>query len=448
MEKILILDLGGHSARTVSGCVRECSVYGEVLPADTSAEEIRNGGYKGIILAGDEPQEINREIFSLSLPVLAIGYGANAMVDALGGECVEGEPERGVFPLQLDNTCLMLSSVAARAKCYMSHKLYINRVPTGFRITARTEKSAVAAMENGNAGLYALQFEAETLKTEAGIQMLKNFLYKACSCHAEWTAAAFLRKSVSALGLSLEGHRVLCMLSGKESEEITALLLHKAVGSALTCLFIDNGLLREGESARIKARFSYLCKNNFYAVDAKQRFFGKLIGITDMEAKKRFCREELIRIFEEESTKLPPCAYFADPAVEDDERVNLKSEATNIIVPLKSLLREELFEIGKLLGADELANYSETAAALALYIDGEVSEEKINLLRKADAVFCEAVTGENVSANATLSQNEKTVSLRALNAGGKTAELPYKILKTAARKIKESTGIEKVVYEI
>ena len=444
MEKILILDLGGRSARVLCSAVRECKVYSEILPADTPIEEIKNGGYKGVIIAGEETDKIDSEIFSLSLPVLAVGYGANVFVKALGGECIENELEKGVYPLALDNTCVMLSSVPQKTPCYMSHRLYINRVPTGFRITARTEKSAVAAMENSNAGLYALQFEAESLKSEAGVIMLKNFLYKACSCHAEWTAAAFLRKTTASIGLAVEGHRVMCVLTGRENEETAARLLYKSVGSSLSCLFIDSSLLKKGESERIRAEFSALCGNNFYYADAAQRFKGKLIGITDNAGKERICREEFSRVFEEECEKLPSFSYLADPATQGEERLGFKGSFTAVIEPLRMLLPEELSPISEALGGKD-ENYSSSFAALALAVEGEVTDEKIALVREADSIFSKAVNTE-AKTKAELSRDGKTVFLSAFK-DGKRTEIPFSVLKSAATEIKK-LSIEKVAFEI
>ena len=279
---------------------------------------------------------------------LAVGMGANVLVEALGGENSCGERESGVNAMQLDSTCVMLQNVPSRSECVMDHELYISRVPTGFRITARTLKSAVAAMENSNSGIYVLQFEAATFKGESGLQIMKNFLYKACGCHAEWTPASFVRRSVSAIGELLGGRRILAVLTGKYEEEVTALLLQKAAPSAVSVLFVDNGFLRQGESERIKELFSEKFGNNFYAVSAAERFFGKLIGITDKAAKERMCREEFLRIFEEETAKMPPCLYLAASTVENGETLAF-GEYKGVIEPLHSLLFEEVPDIGKML---------------------------------------------------------------------------------------------------
>lgn len=444
MEKILILNLGGSSARRLAVSVRECSVYCDMAPFDMPLEEIKNGGYKGIILAGNEYKECKKELFEMGLPVLAVGMGANVLVEALGGENTCGERECGVNALQLDSTCVMLQNVPARTECVMEHELYISRVPTGFRITARTLKSAVAAMENVNSGIYVLQFEADTFKGEAGLQMIKNFLYKACGCHAEWTPASFIRRSVSAIGELLDGRRILAVLTGKYEEEVTALLLQKAVGSGVTCLFVDSGLLRQGESERIRELFSEKFGNNFYAVSAAERFAGKLIGITDSNTKERICKEEFLRIFEEEAAKMPPCLYLAAGSVENSEPL-VFGEYKGVIEPLHSLLCEEVADIGKML-CEGKNLCSSGYSGLAAFVEGEADEDKIETLRKADVIFSKNVPV--FKAYTTLLQDGKTVVLHAKNKDGSVSAVPMERLSLIAAKIKETTCAAQVVYEV
>lgn len=434
MEKVLVLDCGGDRARVLSLLVRFCSVYSEIKSGDISAEDIAKGGYKGIIISGGG--EFGKEILLQQIPVLAVGDAAVRLSNYLGGESETGELESGRAVMQLDSTCQLLSSLPQRSECVMGHSEYITRVPTGFRITARTEKSAVAVMENSAMGLFVARFLENSFQSEAGNRILKNFLYKICGCHAEWTAAAFIRKTVRALEPTVEGHNVLCVLTGRENEEIAARLINKSKSGAVSCLFINSGLLREGESARIERTFSSICGGKMRVVDASDRFAGKLIGITDNETKNRICREEFIRIAEEAIAEMPPAAYYCDGATQTDERMKLTGTFSGVIEPLRILYPEELTAIGEALGGEKSVGFK-NPAALAECIEGEAEKEKIALIKKADFIAAENLG----DASLILSADGKTVFI-------KTGIGDLSVIKATALKIKKETGIARVAYEI
>lgn len=297
MEKILILNFGGKYSRIVARKVRECSVFSEIMPYTISAEEINAEEYKGIILVGDDdrdmPESFDGEIFRLSLPMLGIGFGARFITDALGGKSAPAARESGKVALVVDNTCSLFEDLISKTECYINHERTITRVPTGFRITAKTEKTPVAAAENAARKLYAVAFHPELSETAQGIEVFKNFLYRICGCHTEWTPAAIVRKKVAELEEQLGDRKVLLPLSGGVASATAAMLTHKVIGDRLTCIIIDNGLMRKDELAGIKAMFGDTHGLNIKTVSAEPRFFGKLIGITEPAAKRKIASEEL-----------------------------------------------------------------------------------------------------------------------------------------------------------
>ena len=259
MEKILILDFGGGYQRLIARRVRECSVFSEIRPYTVSAEEIEAENYKGIIISGADdgamPDQFDGKILELGLPILGIGFGARFIAEALGGGCTKASVVDGRVPLVVDNTCTAFDSLTGKPECYINYDRIISRVPTGFRITAKTEHCPVAAAENAARRLYLIYFHPERSETQQGLDMFKKFLYSVCGCHAEWTPASIVRKKVAELTESIGERRVVIPLSGGAASGVLAALLKKAVGDRLTCILIDNGLLRKDEAENTKTIF-------------------------------------------------------------------------------------------------------------------------------------------------------------------------------------------------
>lgn len=462
MEKILIIDLGSRYGDEVIRYVRRFKVLAEAVSLENAARRASECECKGIIITGDDENlsaAVSEEIFSLSVPVLGIGAGAAAVVKAFGGEVRSAEAV-GDTALFADNSCKLLASLPAKSACNISLCGHISRVPTGFRITAKATGCPVAALENAKTGVYALAFRPE--KTEQFLSVLKNFLYDICSCHAEWTGASFLRRTTAALKERIAGHRVICMLDGSPEATCNALLLHRAVEGALTCIFVNSGLLRKGEGEYIRGTFSSLCGPNFSELDASDRVFGKLIGIIDPTAKNKIVREELCRVFEEGAAALPPHAFISLPTLCGQDRLGITGGAESVLLPLSALLPEEVAEISSLLGAEKYFAFLPLlpVGGLAARIEGEATRDKAALLSEVDSAFRNRLS--LLSEGGKTPDYEVALSLpRILRGEGGNREiytvslsvdnhniLSFGELSEIAEEIVKTESVERVVYDI
>ncbi len=483
MEKVLVLDFGGQYGALVARRIRECKVYSELLPCTAPIEEIKLTDYKGIVLTG-EPKSVynvdaprcDAEIFSLGVPVLGIGYGAQLMAQMLGGNVKPGCAENGSVAMAVDNSCMLFSSLSTKTDCWMKHTDYIAQVPTGFRITAKTEVCSVAAMENSIKRLYAVQFHPEITHTVFGKQIIKNFLHSICGCHAEWTPAAFVRKTVAALEEKIGDRRVLCALSGDVCSSVTAALLHRAAGDRLTCVSVDHGMLRKGENGQLKSVFGGEYGINLVSADAGQRFLGKLIGITDADAKCKIIEEETARVFAAECENLGKIDFWAKETIYSD-KISGDHKADYLddyikceekLEPLATLFEDEVRQVGLELGLPSEIVFRQAfpRSGLAGRVMGEITAEKLLALREADAIFREEIVSAHLERTTNryfavltdeLSQrtNNYTVILRAIDfdefsaADYSWSHLPYDVLDRAALKIKKVVnGVTRVVYDI
>lgn len=418
-EAILILDFGGQYNQLIARRVRDQQVYCEVLPYNTPLKKIKHRNYRGIIFTGgprsaafaDAPR-CAPEIFELGIPILGICYGAQLMAVLLGG-AVETPDKReyGNVPLKIEEDSLLFSDVPAATSCWMSHTDHISVLPAGFAKTAETESCPVAAMENRKQKFYAVQFHPEVQHTPQGNQMLRNFLFAVCGCRGDWKMKTFISDSVARIKQQTGGRKVLCALSGGVDSSVAAVLVHKAVADKLTCIFVDHGLLRKGEGDAVEKLFREQYEINLIRVNAQERFLKHLAGITDSESKRKIIGEEFIRVFEQEAKKLGTVDFLVQGTIYPDviesgsgDAAVIKSHHNvgglpedigfeAIIEPLRDLFKDEVRQVGLELGIPEKLVWRQPfpGPGLAIRIMGEVDEEKLIILREADAIFREEI---------------------------------------------------------
>ena len=313
-EMVIVLDFGGQYNQLIARRVRECNVYCEVHPCSISIEKIREMNPKGIIFTGgpnsvyaEDSPRYSKEIFDLGIPILGICYGSQLMAYLLGGS-VKTAPvsEYGKTEVEVDKHSLLFSDVSDKTICWMSHTDYIKKAPADFQVTARTPVCPVAAMENAQKKLYAVQFHPEVMHTREGVKMLSGFVYKVCQCRGDWRMDSFVETTIRQIREKVGKGKVLCALSGGVDSSVAAVLLAKAVGRQLTCVFVDHGLLRKNEGDEVEEVFGPggAYDLNFVRVNAQERFYSKLAGVEEPERKRKIIGEEFIRVFEEEAKKI------------------------------------------------------------------------------------------------------------------------------------------------
>ena len=498
-ELVLVLDFGGQYNQLIARRVRECNVYCEVHPYNLPIEKIKELKPKGIIFTGgparvygENSPLCDKEIFNLNIPILGICYGSQLMAHLLGG-CVEHAEtsEYGKTPIIVDNNSLLFDNVSKETICWMSHTDLIKEAPKGFNVTAYSKDCPVAAMENKDKNLYAVQFHPEVAHTVEGMKMLSNFVKNICKCSGDWKMADFAEKTIKEIRAKVGSGKVLCALSGGVDSSVAAVLLSKAVGNNLTCVFVDHGLLRKNEGDEVEAVFgkdgNY--NLNFVRVNAQDRFYSKLKGVTDPEAKRKIIGTEFIRVFEEVAKKIGKVDFLVQGTIYPDviesglgKSATIKShhnvgglpsvvDFKEIIEPLRLLFKDEVRKVGLELGIPEYLVFRQPfpGPGLGIRIIGEVTAEKVRIVQDADYIYREEIAKAGI--DKTLGQyfaaltnmqsvgvmgDERTydyaIALRAVTTTdfmtADWARIPYYVLDVISRRIvNEVKGVNRVLLD-
>jgi GMP synthase (glutamine-hydrolysing) len=494
---ILVIDFGGQYNQLITRRVREAGIYSELISSKTPISEIRERNPIGIILTGgpnsvydENSMTISEEIFNLGIPVLGICYGHQLMTHKLGGQVKTGTiKEYGKTDIEFDVKSTLFQGLDEKSTVWMSHQDEVVAVPEGFSVVATTRDCKVAAMENNERKLYGLQFHPEVKHSVLGEEILSNFIHKACQGERTWEMKDFGEQKIEEIRKVANGKKVLCALSGGVDSSVAAVLVHKAIGDDLTCIFVDHGLLRKNEGDDVERIFRERFKMNLIRVNAKDRFLGKLKGVEDPERKRKIIGEEFIRVFEEESNKLGKIDYLVQGTIYPDVVESgtdtsqvIKSHHNvgglpediefELIEPLRELFKDEVRVLGEELGIPHDLVYRQPfpGPGLGIRVLGEVTEEKLEIVREADHIFREEIAKHNL--DETIWQyfaalpNVRSVgvmgdgrtyshliALRAVNStDGMTSEwsrIPYEVLDIVSRRIvNEVPGVNRIVYDI
>jgi GMP synthase (glutamine-hydrolysing) len=495
---VLVVDLGAQYAQLIARRVRECNVYSEIVPHDISISELRKMGPAGIILSGgpasvyeEGAPSLDPRVFDLGIPVLGICYGHQLMAQALGGEvAATGQREYGRTTLSVDRPGVLLADMKATEQVWMSHGDAVVREPEGFRVGAHTDVIPIAAMEDPERGLYAVQFHPEVTHTLNGVAVLKRFLFDGCGLLPDWTPVNVIDRAVHSIREQVGDDRVLCALSGGVDSAVAALLVHRAVGDQLTCVFVDHGLNREDEPAQVEETFGRHFHIPLVHVKAADRFLTKLAGVTDPEQKRKAIGEEFIRVFEEVARDHADARFLVQGTLYPDviesgssTAANIKSHhnvgglpeemAFDLVEPLRDLFKDEVRRVGAELGLPEEIVWRQPfpGPGLAVRIVGEVTAERLSMLRGADGIVRDEIRRagleretwqafvvlladvQSVGVMGDGRTYEHPVILRVVTSEDAMtadwARLPYELLdRISSRIVAEIPGVNRVAYDI
>ncbi len=497
-ELMIVLDFGGQYNQLIARRVREANVYCEVLPYTTSIEKIREKNPKGIIFTGgpasvlapDAPK-CAVEVLEMGVPILGICYGMQLMGVLLGGEVGRAaQREYGRIDIALEDDGSLFKSVQGDTSCWMSHTYFVTKPPEGFNTLAKTKNCPNAAMGNKVKNLYAVQFHPEVEHTPKGKDILHNFLYEICKVRGDWKMSAFVQESIAALRAKIGSRKVLCALSGGVDSSVAATMLHQAIGNQLTCVFVDHGLLRKDEGDTVERVFRDQFQMNLIRVNVEDRFLERLAGIIEPEEKRKKIGEEFIRVFEEEAKKIGHVDFLVQGTIYPDviesglgDAAVIKShhnvgglpdavDFEEIIEPLRNLFKDEVRKAGLELGIPEDLVWRQPfpGPGLAIRVIGDITKEKLDVLRDADAIFREEIreAGLKSAVNqyfAVLTNMRSvgvmgdertydyTLALRAVTTNdfmtADWARLPYDLLEKVSNRIVNEVGhINRIVYDI
>ncbi len=499
-QTVIVLDFGGQYNQLIARRVRECGVYCEVKPYTTPLAELQKMEPIGFIFTGgpnsvylETSPQVDPAIFTLGVPVLGICYGCQLLAHHLGGRVTAAQDdsarEYGKTETFYDTGCPLFKGLPESGISWMSHGDYMEKVPEGFALAARSQACPNVAIADERRGFYGVQFHPEVNHTEHGVEMIRNFLYEVCHASGDWTMGDYKRTAVAAIREKVGGGRVLLALSGGVDSSVCAALLAEAVGEQLTCVFVDHGLMRKNEGDEVQAAFQSWAMH-FVRVDAEARFLEKLAGVTEPERKRKIIGEEFIRVFEEEAKKIGAVDFLAQGTIYPDviesgagSAAVIKShhnvgglpdyvDFKEIIEPLRLLFKDEVRQLGRELGLPEylVSRQPFPGPGLAIRVIGELTKEKLDTLRDADAVYREEIASAGLDREigqyfAVLTNTRSvgvmgdgrtydyTLALRAVNTSdfmtADWARIPYDVLdRISTRIVNEVPGINRIVYDV
>ncbi len=499
-QTIIVLDFGGQYNQLIARRVRECGVYCEVKPYTTPLAELKKMNPIGFIFTGgpnsvylETSPRVDAGIFEMGLPVLGICYGCQLMAHTLGGKVTAAQDdsarEYGKTETFYDTTCPLFKGLPETGVSWMSHGDYMEKVPDGFALAAHSKACPNVAIADVKRGFYGVQYHPEVNHTENGVKMIRNFLYEVCGARGDWTMEDYKRTAIAAIREKVGGGRVLLALSGGVDSSVCAALLAEAVGEQLTCVFVDHGLMRKNEGDEVEAAFQPWAMN-FVRVDAEARFLGKLAGVTEPERKRKIIGEEFIRVFEEEAKKIGAVDFLAQGTIYPDviesgagDAAVIKShhnvgglpdyvDFKEIIEPLRLLFKDEVRQLGRELGLPEylVSRQPFPGPGLAIRVIGDLTKEKLDTLRDADAIYREEIAAaglaESVSQYFAVLTNTRsvgvmgdgrtydyTLALRAVTTSdfmtADWARIPYDVLdRVSTRIVNEVVGINRICYDV